>query len=673
MLLESCKRSILFLLVGIFFSFISLNAQSYGNEWVDTSKVHVKIRVGEEAVFRVGYFALETYFADRQQFINTIPLNQLRMYSMGKEVPIFVKDQNNNNKFDVFDFIEFVGHKLDGSFDTELYKKPGDHRHTLQSMVTDSNFYFLTWRSSGSGLRYTPSNVANTGTAPKSWHMSKTKVLENWYYNDGMPILIGSQFTYLPEYTNGEGFVGRDVLANGTDTNTVAATIQLFTPFPYPINTKESRIETGLTGGSALLANPNALNHKVIFRIGPSTSNVRRIGDTTWANRRAVTIKRNLLGTDIGSPYTYLTFNSTFVNNIPLSIAYHSHSVIEYPRYYNLGDSIRYGYVEDTSSVPVNIEWSNYGNGLASLPVIFDEVNNLRIIGKFDPFTKKMSYTLPPLAQKGQFFIYDESKIIDLFNTDCIGVKMIDYSKLLDVKNQYLMITSSVLNSSPKEEIKEYVNTWSTRYNVSLSLIEDLYNSFSYGIPHPLAVRKFCKYILENSPNNKPQYLLLLGRGYDMRFNRGVENYALVGNYQFNHIPAIGTPVSDNFYTSGLDGAEDEPAIPTGRIPANTSDEIGHYLFKLRGYLNTYSTYDPWQKDVLHLSGGGSASQAFIIKGKLKYLEKYPIGDPFAGRVFSYGKSAGGTVDVNFRTTIQNHISNGVSLVSFLGHGSPTV
>ncbi|MCC7298443.1 MAG: hypothetical protein IT244_08930 [Bacteroidia bacterium] len=284
-----------------------------------------------------------------------------------------------------------------------------------------------------------------------------------------------------------------------------------------------------------------------------------------------------------------------------------------------------------------------------------------------------MSYTLPPLAQKGQFFIFDESKIIDLFNTDCIGVKMIDYSKLLDVKNQYLMITSSVLNSSPKEEIKEYVNTWSTRYNVSLNLIEDIYNSFSYGIPHPLAVRKFCKYILENSPNNKPQYLLLLGRGYDMRFNRGVENYALVGNYQFNHIPAIGTPVSDNFYTSGLDGTADEPAIPTGRIPANTSDEIGHYLFKLRGYLNTYSTYDPWQKDVLHLSGGGSASQAFIIKGKLKYLEKYPIGDPFAGRVFSYGKSAGGTVDVNFRTTIQNHISNGVNLVSFLGHGSPTV
>lgn len=673
MIAYNCKRSILFLLLGFIFSTPKILAQNYGNEWIDTTKVHVKFGIGQEGVYKINYFALESYFTERQQYLSTIPLNQFRMYNMGVEIPIYIYDQNNNNKFDVFDYFEFVGHKLDGKFDTELYQDPDDQRHTLQSLVTDSNYYFVTWRSTGSGLRFKKySNNNPPATPPKEWHISNTNLVPTEYYNDGIPILIGDKFVYLSEYTNGEGFVGTSFTANGTDLNTHTLKYKVNTPFVYP-GIGNGSGEIGLIGGSALLANPLKDNHRVIFRVGPDGSNYRIVGDTTWFNRRAVKAKFKLNAADFGTNELNVSLNSTYVNNIPLSITYLSHTIINYPRYYNLGDSVKYQYVEDTSASPVNIEWSGYGNGLYSLPVVYDETNLLRISGTYEQTGKKVKYTLPALSQPGKMFLVDESKIVELFNPDGVGVRMPNFSVLQDLQRHYIMITSSALYSSPKEEVKDYMNLWSARYNVSLNLIEDLYNTFSYGIPHPLAVRHFCKYLIDNSQNNKPEYLLLLGRGYDLRFNRGAENSALLPYKSFNHIPAIGTPVSDNMYTSGLLKSGDAPAIPTGRIPANSASDIGRYLVKLRGYLNTYQSYDDWQKNVLHLAGGGSAAQAFVIKTKLGNLEEFPLGNPFAGRVYTFSKSAGQSVDVNFKTAIQSRINEGVNLVSFLGHGSTSV
>ena len=159
-------------------------------------------------------------------------------------------------------------------------------------------------------------------------------------------------------------------------------------------------------------------------------------------------------------------------------------------------------------NIKFNIVWDNYGDGFFSLPVIYDQSNGLRIVGKYDNSTRVVKYTLPALAKPGAMFIQDEAKTIDLFSDQVQGVIMLDYSKHINKFNQYLMITSKVLYNGPKEEVKNYEKLWSSRYNVTLNMIEDLYNSFSYGINHPLAVRYYCKYVLEKSTNNKPKYLL---------------------------------------------------------------------------------------------------------------------------------------------------------------------
>lgn len=645
-------------------------AQSYGNEWIDTAKVHVKIGVARDGVYRINFLSLESIFADRQQFLNTIALSQFRMYNMGKEVPIFINDQNKNGAFDVFDHIEFVGHKPDGAFDNELYVNPGDQRHSFQSLVSDSNYYFLTWRSTGQGLRYQNYTGSST-SSPKAFHTAKVVDYQSLQYHEGIPLVLGNQPIYLCEYSNAEGFVGPSIAASGYDTSAHTYQVKLKTPYAYASGSA-GKLELGVAGSSVLYSNPAANNHKIIVRVSPDGNAWRRVGDTIWPNRRAVNLRRNLAGTDFGNE-TWVSINSSYVNGIPLSNIYYSHAVLEYPRLYNLGDSARYFYSEDSATTAQKIEWDNYGTGLQSNPVVYDEVNLYRIEASYDANSRKVSYSIPPTAKKGKVVIYDKQNLIEVYNTDCKGVWMRDFSGLLDLKGSYLMITSQDMVNSPKEEILNYANTWASRYNVSVSIFEDLCNSFSYGLKHPLAVRHFAKYILDNSPNNKPKYLLLIGRGYDMRYNRGNDFQFLKGYQVYNHIPGIGSPVSDIFYTSGLAGTQEEPAIPTGRIPANTPADVGKYLEKLRSYLNTYDDYAPWHKNVLHLSGGGSANQAITIRSKLDILAEYPAGDPLAGVVTTYAKTAGAVVDENFRAVIQNRINEGVNLVTFLGHGSPSV
>jgi len=658
-----------FLLLSVTFTH-SIFAQSYGNEWIDTSKVHVKIGVGRDGVYKINFLSIESIFADRLQFLSTISLSQFRMYNMGKEVPIFINDQNKNGSFDVFDHIEFVGHKPDGAFDNEIYVNPGDQRHTLQSMVSDSNYYFLTWRSVGQGLRY-QNYTGSSSASSKAFHMAKVVDFQSLQYHEGIPLILGNQPIYLCEYSNAEGFVGSSIVASGYDTTAHTYQVKLKTPFPYSSG-GIGKLELGLAGSSVLYSNPAANNHKVIIRVSPDGNSWRRLGDTIWANRRAVNLRRNLAATDFGSE-TYVSINSSYVSNIPFSNIYYSHAILEYPRLYNLGDSARYFYTEDSAVTSQKIEWDNYGAGMQKNPVIYDEVNLYRIEAAYDANSRKVSYVIPPTTKLGRVAVYDKQNLIELYNTDCKGVWMKDFSGLLDLKGSYLMITSQDMMNSPKEEIFNYANTWASRYNVNVTVFEDLCNSFSYGLKHPLAVRHFAKYILEHSPNYKPQYLLLIGRGYDMRYNRGSDFQFLKGYQVYNHIPGLGTPVSDIFYTSGLNGTQTEPAIPTGRIPANTPADVGRYLEKLRSYLNTYDDYAPWHKNVLHLSGGGTVNQAISIRSKLDIIAEYPKGNPLAGTVTTYAKTAGSVVDENFRAVIQNKINEGVNLVTFLGHGSPSV
>src|SRR5690606_14812254 len=86
--------------------------------------------------------------------------------------------------------------------------------------------------------------------------------------------------------------------------------------------------------------------------------------------------------------------------------------------------------------------------------------------------------------------------------------------------------------------------------------INDLYDQFSYGIHHPLAIRNLIRYYLATA-NTKPEYLFLIGKGYES------------SKYKLNEdlIPTMGFPASDILFSANILDNTIAPALATGRLP----------------------------------------------------------------------------------------------------------
>ena len=107
--------------------------------------------------------------------------------------------------------------------------------------------------------------------------------------------------------------------------------------------------------------------------------------------------------------------------------------------------------------------------------------------------------------------------------------------------------------------------------------INELTDQFAFGIQkHPLAVKNFINYA-RNSFGQKPQYVLLLGRGIDYveyRTNQGDP-----ADEQLNLVPTFGFPASDVMLASA-DGAGSINLVPIGRVGAVKGAELEDYLNK---------------------------------------------------------------------------------------------
>jgi len=68
-------------------------------------------------------------------------------------------------------------------------------------------------------------------------------------------------------------------------------------------------------------------------------------------------------------------------------------------------------------------------------------------------------------------------------------------------------------------------------------------------------------------------------------------------------VPTFGNPPSDVLLTSGLLDTLYTPAIPTGRLSAQTIDHVDLYLDKVMLYENRgQNPLDIWMKNIMHFS-----------------------------------------------------------------------
>ena len=600
-------------------------SQNFGNEWINFSQNYIKIKVAEEALFKITY---DDVIAKNFQE-GVIEPNKFQIFNKGIQIPIYITGTN-DGVFNQGDVIYFYGHKNNASLDKVLYNNQNDLPNNEVSIYTDDNFYFLSYSTNQNNSRYQVSNEANNGLIAESFIIAKDRLNFSSSYYPGEFILEGIS---LSEFVEGEGYLGNS-FSKGQN-------------FSFNLNTNEflngtsyqSKLSFYVAGRSnAFSSNSSGQNHHL--RVSHNSTIIldslyrgyKTIRKTTPFQINSANTVVNIasiddLGalTDFQAP-AYLEV--IFARNLNL-LGIKSLS-------FNLNDNkIKSLLTFSNSSISNGVLLEKNGNGLY-LPD--NSTTNLQFIINNSNITK--NYYLTSL---------NDAKSALLEN-----IKFKNFNAA--TSKSYLMITHPSLITSAVN-YQQY--NQSIGIQTSLVNTEDLYNEFYYGFHHPMALRNYCHFMIQNG-NTKPEYLLLLGRGFEM----------VKQNMLADLVPTFGFPASDNMITAGLNGSNLEPGLATGRIPAKTNEDIENYLNKLKTYngLNV----GIWRKSLLQATGGktvfevnsfGSYQNSFYDKSKNEYL------GVSRSRVF---KNVTTPITENLTERIINETKEGLALVSYFGHGSAT-
>ena len=116
-------------------------------------------------------------------------------------------------------------------------------------------------------------------------------------------------------------------------------------------------------------------------------------------------------------------------------------------------------------------------------------------------------------------------------------------------------------------------------YEVLLVDLQDVYNQFNFGIPHPIAIKNFFGYIYQYWGSPAPQYVLLVGDGHwDLKNKRSPSEVYLPPNLVW--VDPLQGEVDSLSDLVAVAGDDIFPDAMIGRMPVNDQDELAAYIDK---------------------------------------------------------------------------------------------
>ncbi|OYU95172.1 MAG: hypothetical protein CFE21_12770 [Bacteroidetes bacterium B1(2017)] len=620
----------------------SLNAQStYGFEWIRPYQPYFKFKITKASIYRIDSLTLKSW--------GSFDPRKVQIFKNGIEQSVFVKGESDGT-FNGSDFIEFVGLPNDGSLDTELFRNANEQAHTFRSLFSDTGIYFITLLPDTSLVQpkrvqaFNDADYGNYTSEPSFSITQKIAPQEEYYYGAYLP---ASSKYYISEYGDAEGMMSA-LIGQGQN--------RVFTfKSPHAASGQTASLEIKLIGASDFfLDNQTAPNHHAkVWAISPNASPALLI-DTTFRGYGEHKFNRTIASSLVADS---IQIYVEVINDISVNSDFIGVSYIVY-NYTSTNESISLNQSYELSSsqpgAKTKIQITNF---VGAQPIVWDLLNLKRASG-----TKQGANALaliPYSATKRQIWVIDESEISTIQNLQSINFV---YPNALQ-NYSYLIVSNKSLASAAEA----YKNYRTTNYKTYLAYIDDISNYYFYGHYHPLAIRRFCHHLYDKQ-TLKPQFLLLLGRGYQNNLLKSnIENNAL------NLVPAIGVPSSDNMFTNGFSGTNGAPCIATGRIPASSLSEATNYLQKVIYYESNPDSIELWRKHYLHLSGGADEQQQSGFKNTLKTLGTIISDKPVGANIFPYFKNKTAPTDGDLKKVLVGHLNDGVNLMTFYGHGSLTV
>ncbi len=607
----------------------------YGNEWINFDQSYFKIMVAEDGIYRVSQQVL----SDANLPLDQINGSQFQLFHNGEEVPIYLTTDGllGNN-----DYIEFFGQKNTSELDRHLFKDPdAEMMNPLYSLFTDTAAYFLTWKMSvGGNLRYETIPNDLTNLPAKEEYFMATHVLN---YISAFSKKSNSQGISSSDYGVTEGY--SNAFAN-------VQTITINPPNPYaggPDGQLDIRYGSNIGSHQQLIT----LNDQPLVTDEYSDFQVRQLNfDIPNAQLiSAMALKFQGLAS---------TTDRQRVANV----------ILRYPALYKFGNQPAFIFDHSAASAVRYLEIENF-NASGGNPVLYDLNNRTRMAGTYENGLVKIA--LPPSSEAVQLVLVNDAAGVKTIG-QLTPVLFIDYAAL---NAEFIILSNPKLydDGNGNNYVQEYADYRSSAtggdYSTVIVDVQQLYDQFGWGLNrHPLSIRDFGHFVKKHWADVK--YFFVVGKGREYTAVRTQAQLSNASNATY-YVPTFGLPGADNLLVSV--GGTAAPVIPFGRLAASAPEDISLFLKKVTDFeanVNVGQTIEErqWMKNIIHLGGGGVASEQALIKNYLSGMENIVRNNLFGANVTSFYKTSTDPIQVSKSEQIFERINKGVSIITFFGHSA---
>jgi hypothetical protein len=607
---------------------------TYGNEWINYDQTYYKIQVAQNGIYRLSH----TYLT--QAGISGVDPRKFQLFRRGQEVAIHVAGEA-DGVFDPTDFIEFYGERNDGKLDVELYKDPAHQVHQYYSLYTDTAAYFLTW-GTANGKRMGELNMSRAGLVPEprifvsQLDVRATGFIYGRFFGDSR----------VPWMDLGEGF----------HINTNAPTNYTFSNLTNLETTGAKPVVEAVFAGS--LPGPHEIDAAVVLPSGA----LRQIRNLQYQNYEHHKLKLEIEFSDISADGR---LNLRFTNKGDwYSLRYIK---ITYPQTPNLVNRRLLFSFDSTKTSPTYLLLEN-----APPNSIAYDVTNPYAVDRTPGFQEGNRKVFVLSASNGR----ERRAMVEGAETQLTplpAVKVV-FRRIQPSDHDYIIISHKKLTApagSSSNPVRDYAAYRASAigggHDTLVVMVDQLYDQFHYGERSSSGIRRFMHFLLKHG---KPQYLLLLGKGFELQYRLGHFRSRPFTATEQDLVPTGGNPASDIFFTADWQNDSFEPRVATGRVAAFTSAAVLSYLEKVKLH-EALGAEQEWRKNILHLGGGQTEQEIRLFKQYLQTYRNKAESPFFGGKVTSIGRNS--TRDIVTNINVSKEVNQGLSLITFFGHSSATI
>ncbi len=236
---------------------------------------------------------------------------------------------------------------------------------------------------------------------------------------------------------------------------------------------------------------------------------------------------------------------------------------------------------------------------------------------------------------------------------------------LLDEPADYVFITSESLEPGTQQLADLRV---STGFSTQVITVEDLYNHFTYGIRHPIAIKEYFRFLLENY-SQLPIYALLVGDGH---WNlKASPSYPNPSQHMLPNMvwvdPWQGEVDSANLLATVI-GDDPIADISIARLPVNGNEELTSYVNKIVEYEN--NSTPGWKNNYLFVADNTPDTAGDFVQLSENVINEF-FSPPSGRNVIRLYQNDFINNIQGIRDSIVGSINDpGVMIVNYIGHGS---